>query len=218
MKQLLLIVISFTLLIGCQQEEENIILQETGVVVNHSGTDYCNIVIELDNGQKIQPHYYPEGFKFIQGQRLLIDYAELPNIVSTCGKGTVCEIISVEVLDCGSPVIEARDEDLNTFANDPLTIHAVELNGDCLNLMLSYSGGCKEHEFQLFLTGEDSTGAETAVLELRHDANNDMCEAALSKELQFNLLSLKEKGYTKFQINALLENGETYSELFELIP
>lgn len=218
MKQLLFILISTILMVGCQQDEEAVILQETGIVINYSGTDYCNFVIELENGQKIQPHYYPEGFEFVQGQRLLVDYIKLPNIVSTCGKGTVCELINVEVLDCGFPVIELGDEDLDTFANDPLIIHDISLQGDCLNLMVSYSGGCQHHEFQLFFTGEDSTEADTAILELRHDANNDMCEAALSKELQFNLNSLKEKGYTKFQVNAFLENGETYSEIFESAP
>ncbi len=218
MKQLIILISLIIMLVGCQQNEEPAILQETGVVVNYAGTDYCSIVIELDNGQKIQPLYYPENFEFIQGQRLLVNYSELPNIVSTCGKGTVCEIINVEVLDCGFPVTEAEGEELDTFPNDPVNIIEIAVNEDCLFLLVSYSGGCQKHEFDLVENNEKDADEDTAIIELRHDGNNDLCEAALSTELQFNLLSLKEKGYTKFQFNALLENGETYTEIFDLEP
>lgn len=214
MKQLSLFILSLILFTGCQQNEEPEIQQETGVVVNYAGAEHCSIVIELDNGQKIQPLDYPEGFVFIQGQRLLVNYTVLPNIISTCDKGTVCEILSIEELECGSPVTEIEPEDYSSIPNDPLTIHDISIDGDCLYLKVSFSGGCQNHTFNLIRVDGEHSDEETAVLELRHDANGDLCEAALSMDLRFNLSALNDEGYKQFIFNALLENGETYSEMF----
>ncbi len=216
MKPFILFILSLILFTGCQQNEEPEIQQETGVVVNYAGAEHCSIVIELDNGQKIQPLNYPEGFVFIQGQRLLLNYTVLPNIISTCGKGTVCEILSIEELECGSPVTEIVPEDYSSFPNDPLTIHDISIDGECLYLRVSYSGGCQNHSFNLVRADEEHSDEDTPVLELRHDANGDLCEAALSMELRFNLSTLKDEGYKQFIFKALLENEETYSEMFAI--
>lgn len=218
MKKLILFIFPIIILLGCQQNEEPVILQETGVVVNYAGAEYCSIIIELDNGQTIQPLRYPEGFVFVQGQRLLVNYTELPNIVSTCGKGIVSEILSIEEIDCGAPVTEPELEEYNTMPNDPVIIHEASVNDDCLYLKVEYSGGCRNHYFNLVKINEDDYEKDTAVLELRHDANGDVCEAALSKDLQFSLVSLKTSDYKRLIFKAILENGDTYTDLFELEP
>ena len=66
MRLFLTVLIIFSLfLVGCQEDEE-ITFQETGLVVDYAGAGNCNFVIELDNGNRIQPIYYPDGFTFFQ--------------------------------------------------------------------------------------------------------------------------------------------------------
>lgn len=215
MKYIILLFCSLFLFTACQQNEEPVIYQETGVVVNYAGADHCSVVIELDNGQKILPLYHPEDFVFYQGQRLLLNYLELPNIMSTCGRGIASEIIHVEELSCGSPLTEIEMHEYNSLPNDPVFIHEAYLDGDCLNLKVSFSGGCRNHAFDLARIIDDQQKNESALLELRHDANGDLCEAALSMELRFNVSDLKEQGYKQFIFEATLNNGETFRELFK---
>jgi hypothetical protein len=54
------------------------------------------------------------------------------------------------------------------------------------------------------------------VLEIRHDAKGDMCEAWLTQEVQFDLTALKEDGITQIQLKALLTSGETYNEILQI--
>ncbi|HKJ80063.1 MAG TPA: hypothetical protein VKA10_11030, partial [Prolixibacteraceae bacterium] len=48
---------------ACQQENETVFYQETGLVMDYAGAGNCKFVIELDNGNRIQPYLYPEGFE-----------------------------------------------------------------------------------------------------------------------------------------------------------
>lgn len=217
MKHILLLLHALFLFAACRQNEEPVVYQETGVVVNYAGAEHCRVVIELDNGQKILPLYHPEDFVFFQGQRLLLNYRELPNIMSTCGKGIASEIIHVEEISCGAPLTEIGLNEYNSLPNDPVYIHEVFIDGDCLHLKVSFSGGCRNHAFHLAKINDDQQENETALLELRHDANGDLCEAALSLELRFNISDLREQGYQQFMFQAVLENGDTFSELFELV-
>jgi hypothetical protein len=218
MKQLIyLLSITLILLAGCQQTEEPVVYQVTGTVLDYAGTEHCRFVIELDNGQTIQPLHYPEGFKFIEGQRVLVDYIELPNVISTCDKGNACDLISVEEIGCGMPLTDLHQHNYNSLPNDPVYLHEVFILGDCLQLKISFSGGCRTHVFDLARIHEKNPEeSDIAYVELRHNANGDMCEAYLTKKLRFNLSELKDDGITRFHFSAQQENGETYIELFEL--
>ncbi len=216
LKPILLLIFALILFSSCRQNEESVVYKETGVVINYAGANHCSVVIELDNGQKILPLYFPEDFVFIQGQRLLVNYTELPNIMSTCGKGIACEITHVEEISCGAPLKEIELNEYNSLPNDPVFIHEVYTDGDCLNLKVSFTGGCRNHTFVLAKINDDQQENETALLELRHDANGDLCEAALSMELRFNITDLREQGYQQFMFQAVLENGGTFRELFKL--
>src|SRR5690554_3596374 len=106
MKQIAIPILLIFIFVSCDKHEEPVINQETGVVLNYAGADHCSFVIELDNGQEILPLYYPDDFEFINGQRVLVSYTELPNVVSTCGKGMVSKITHIEEIACGLPLTE----------------------------------------------------------------------------------------------------------------
>lgn len=105
MKQIIIILFLFSIiLVGCQKDEE-ITLQESGIVVDYAGAGNCNLIIELDNGGRIQPLYYPDGFTFTQGQRVLVEYVELPNVIAGCDRGMAAEIKYAEELNC-APIVD----------------------------------------------------------------------------------------------------------------
>ena len=217
MRKIVLIYIAFAIICAGCQEKEEIAFQETGVVVDFAGTDHCSFIIELDNGKKIQPLHFPEEFEFVQGQRVLVDYVKLPNVIPTCDKGTACDILNVEELSCGAPITDLYAHNYDSLANDPVHIHEVTVDNDCLYLKLSFSGGCQSHKIELARIHSDSHDeTEIPLLEIRHDANGDMCEAWLTQEVQFDLTALKEDGITQFQLEALLTSGETFSEIFQI--
>ncbi|MCA1760365.1 MAG: NigD-like protein [Bacteroidales bacterium] len=217
MKKIFLIATVLTIIFAGCQEKEDMTFQETGVVVDYAGTDHCSFIIELDNGEKIQPLHFPEDFAFVQGQRVLVDYVKLPNVIPTCDKGIACDILNVEELDCGSEMTDLYAHNYDSLANDPVHLHEVAVDGDCLYLKLSFSGGCRNHKIELArIHLENGNEAEIPVLEIRHNAKGDMCEAWLTQEVQFDLTPLKEAGITQFQLKALLISGETYNEIIEM--
>ncbi|WP_339736969.1 NigD-like C-terminal domain-containing protein [uncultured Sunxiuqinia sp.] len=91
--------------------------------------------------------------------------------------------------------------DLNVFnydslKNDPVTINTVKVKGDLLIVNLSYGGGCKEHIIDLAHV-HPSCGTPPLPppsFQIRHNANNDACEAWISETLQFDISRLRESG------------------------
>ncbi len=77
---------------------------------------------------------------------------------------------------------------------DGLSITSAKIEGDLLRLRVRHSGGCEEHDYELFW---DGTVLESlplqAELKLVHDANGDECEALLSRDLVFDLGPMREE-------------------------
>jgi len=216
----LLFAFSVIFITACQNDEE-IILEEIGLVVDYAGAGNCGFVIELENGSlengsKIQPLYYPDGFTFSQGQRVHVQYVELTTVVPSCDRGVAAEIVFIEELSCAS-YVDLYFSNYDSLARDPIFIHEAFVDGDCLQIKLSYSGGCKTHTIDLARM-HPWTASSSAVptFEIRHNANGDMCEAYFTKELRFDLSSLRLEGKKEFVLTAKLTDGKMYNQLFEL--
>ena len=216
MKRLItMLFLAVILFSGCQQEEE-ITFQETGLVVDYAGAGNCGFVIELDNGTRIQPLYYPDDFIFAHGQRVLIEYVELSNMIPACDRGAACEIKYIEELSC-APYIDLYFSNYDSLARDPIFMHEAFIDGDCLHIKLSFSGGCQEHTIDLArMHPWYSNSTNIPTFEIRHNANGDVCEAYFTKELRFDLTPLKLEGKTEFVLTAKLTNGDVYNKIFEL--
>ncbi|MBX7093970.1 MAG: hypothetical protein K1X56_04560 [Flavobacteriales bacterium] len=79
-----------------------------------------------------------------------------------------------------------------TADHDPFTIDTVTLSGDILSITVSYSGGCKEHQFDLAFNGmyKKSMPVQAAIF-LLHENNGDACRALLTKTYRFNIKSIR---------------------------
>ncbi|TNF45090.1 MAG: hypothetical protein EP310_02255 [Bacteroidetes bacterium] len=210
-----LFVFFFIFLTSCQNEDE-ILLEEVGMVVDYAGAGNCGFVIELENGSRIQPLYFPDGFTFSQGQRVHVQYVELTTVVSPCDRGIPADIVFVEELNC-APYIDLYFSNYDSLARDPVFIHEAFVDGDCLQIKLSYSGGCKTHTIDLARM-HPWTASSSAVptFEIRHNANGDMCEAWFTKEMRFDLSSLRLEGKKEFVLTAKLTDGTMYNKLFRM--
>lgn len=215
-RKLFLFAIFAIFITACQNNDEEIKIEEIGMVVDYAGAGNCGFIIELENGNRIQPLYYPEGFTFSQGQRVHVEYVELLNIVPSCDRGMPAEIVFVEELNC-APYIDLYFSNYDSLARDPIYLHEAFVDGDCLQIKLSYSGGCKEHTIDLALMHPWTASSSTVpTFEIRHNANGDMCEAFFTRELRYDLIPLKMEGFKKFVLTAKLADGGIYNKVFDL--
>jgi hypothetical protein len=71
------------------------------------------------------------------------------------------------------------------------SINNVKRVGDFLQIILSYSGGCKIHDFEIIWDGIVYTDEPCHMnLLLIHNANNDTCEALITRTVVVNLEEL----------------------------
>jgi hypothetical protein len=90
-----------------------------------------------------------------------------------------------------APIVRRCDPNLR---RDPYRVLDAEITADTLLMSVQYGGGCREHTFTLCWSGEilESYPVQ-APLVLHHDAHGDLCRALITKDLRFNLRSLKKE-------------------------
>lgn len=203
----LLIFVTILLLASCDKDEENL-FRNTGMVTEIPGSNNCGVLIKLDNGATIQPLFYPEHSNFSLGKRVYVEYVELQNVISGCKEGTLCEIKTIEELGC-TPVMGLTELSEDKFkGNDPVMVQQVKAEKNCLYITVSFSGGCRNHNVALIATKPlAADDMSIPVLEIRHNANNDMCEALLTKEYGFDLSVLKSFNKNKIIIRSKQPSG-----------
>ena len=213
---LFLLTVIVLALASCNNSDDEIKLDDTGMVIDYAGSGNCGFVIELDNGNRILPLYYPEGFTFAQGQRVHVEYVELSTTVSSCDRGIPADVVFVEELNCAS-YVDLYFSNYDSLARDPVYIHEAFVDEDCLQIKISYSGGCKEHTINLARMHPWIPGSSTVpVFEIRHNANGDMCEAYFTREFRFDLSPLKAEGIKEFVLTAKLTDGTVFNKIFDL--
>jgi len=82
---------------------------------------------------------------------------------------------------------------------DPVTVNGVSIEGDELTVDVSYSGGCREHGFKLYMqpTFAESNPVQ-ANLYLSHNCNGDFCRALISESLTFDVRKIAELYYEQY--------------------
>lgn len=78
--------------------------------------------------------------------------------------------------------------------SDPVKIKSATISGNIMTLEVTYSGGCKDHEFQLI--GREMISKSLPPIrsvKLVHTGNEDMCDALIMKTLKFDIRELAYK-------------------------
>lgn len=92
-------------------------------------------------------------------------------------------------------------DDLSIINKNPLQFNKASVDGDKLIFNLSYSGGCRNHEVELFaLKSIEKTNPARATVLLSHNSNDDLCEAYITKDYKFDLSALKDYAINHYSI------------------
>lgn len=103
--------------------------------------------------------------------------------------------INIKPLSANMPgqvqLINANNSEV--IKKDMLNVNEISLEKDLLTFSVGHSGGCREHFIELFAFKEiaKSDPAQVTVT-LSHNSNGDMCEAYVTRKIQFDLLPLKQ--------------------------
>ena len=72
--------------------------------------------------------------------------------------------------------------------SDAFELNRARMDGSVLHLNVSYSGGCEEHIFNAYNTGQVMKSLPPGlVLYIAHDGGGDLCEAYLTEDVQIDL-------------------------------
>src|SRR5687767_105037 len=99
-------------------------------------------------------------------------------------------------------IVITPNADSPRWPSDAVTIQGFAFKGDSLELSVSFGGGCREHAFVLLADAAwmESYPVQVAV-RLSHDANEDACDALLSRVLRFDLTPLKAAYASSYQVS-----------------
>lgn len=101
--------------------------------------------------------------------------------------------------DACTKYVELNYSNYNSLKTDPLSLINAKIDGDCLILTLQYGGGCKEHQIDLALIQPEcgTPPLPPPTFEIRHNANDDVCKALITKEYSFDISGIREEGKNK---------------------
>ena len=105
--------------------------------------------------------------------------------------------------------IELNYSNYNSLKTDPLSFISAKIDGDCLVLTLQYGGGCKEHQIDLALIQSEcgTPPLPPPTFEIRHNANDDVCKALITKEYSFDISGIRENGKHKTDFILIIRNA-----------
>ena len=95
-----------------------------------------------------------------------------------------------------------KSVDLKGVKTTPTKIDSAWIDGNNLHLKVLYSGGCKEHTFELLGNGfmMKSLPPQTNI-KLLHNSNDDHCRELIKEEHVFNLQPLQYSGNKELVIH-----------------
>ena len=89
------------------------------------------------------------------------------------------------------------------FTSDSFVLNNAVITDDALIINVSYSGGCKDHQFTLVVSESflESLPVQLSAY-VAHDANEDTCEAWPTEEYYFDLTPIKDLYQESYQQKA----------------
>jgi hypothetical protein len=90
-------------------------------------------------------------------------------------------------------IVMALGEDEKKWPADPISIRSGRIENDTLFMVVTYGGGCQEHEYALIASNGWLESAPVQVHAfLAHDAKGDICKALKGADLKFDLTPARD--------------------------
>ncbi|MGK9475760.1 hypothetical protein [Melioribacter sp. OK-6-Me] len=125
-------------------------------------------------------------------------------------------VVELEILNSPNPIQIESIKELELYKKDPYVINKMELLDDKLILQVSYSGGCRKHEFYTLWYYPPWSSVSDVNLYLMHDNNGDMCEAYLSDTVFIDLGPIKQY-FQSMNIDGVALHVHNNLELYDSI-
>lgn len=141
---------------------------------------------------------------------VLIKFTDDPEVYR-CGRGGR-EIPSIRITDIKKNAQEVgilHENEWDKYSMDPFRLDTAYVENDWLMMKVSYGGGCREHDFNLWKLPPNALDPPPVELALSHNANKDMCDAYITRWLVFSLVPIREKG--KHEVTFLLRGSPEMS-------
>lgn len=189
-----------------------------GAVVDKTGLDGCGLVVKTSPGKFLEPVSVPNNTKLYDGQEIKFKYINAPGWGSICMVGDIVKILQIDGVTGCLPIVYDFDSIDVNLPGDRFEINSFEISGDCLSLSVSYSGGCKKHQFKM-IRGYDRCATPPVpppMFYITHNANGDMCEAYPTKNISFDLTSLQVNNTNNVTFTIVANNGD-FNETLEYV-
>lgn len=173
--------------------------------------DGCGWTILIDD-VTYHPVNLDSAFR-IADLQVLVKYVTDPEEFR-CGRGgVVYPSVRITEIRMNAPDLGILHEDeWEKYSMDPFKMDSAYLDDDWLMIRVSYSGGCRDHEFKLWRLPPNALDPPPVELALSHEANGDMCEAYITRWLVFSLVPLRERG--RHEVKFLLRGEPIMSSYF----
>lgn len=79
-----------------QTNDDTMTCKTNGTVKDYAGLDGCGLLIELKNGDKLEPMEVVDDFKLKDGQNIAFDYEEVEDMASICMAGKIVRITCIK--------------------------------------------------------------------------------------------------------------------------
>lgn len=127
-----------------------------GKVVDMTGMDGCGLMIELEDGKKLQVTVLPEGMELVAGQHIRFDYEKAEGM-GICMMGEMVKISCLEVIESETEqssetctAFNFGDVDSAKISSAPyFKVYGYRTAGTLLYMDIGYSGCNRDRDFQL---------------------------------------------------------------------
>ncbi|MFA6483170.1 MAG: hypothetical protein WCW62_11365 [Bacteroidales bacterium] len=177
--------------------------------------DGCGWMISFDspdNGVTYHPVNLDKDYQ-VNGLNVLVKYTADPEEFR-CGRGgATYPSIRITEIKMNAPAVGIlHDNEWDKYSMDAFRLDSAFVKDDNLLMRVSYSGGCRDHEFNLWRLPTNALDPPPIELALSHNSNGDLCEAWITRWLVFSLVPLREKN--KHEVKFLLRGSPEMSAYF----
>jgi hypothetical protein len=87
------------------------------------------------------------------------------------------------------PLVIITDRPPDSLLLDPFWLEDLSIDGDVLTISLTYSGGCNDHDYQLYMSPAAfmESYPVQANLYLWHNGYDDACDAIIGEDVRFDI-------------------------------
>jgi len=165
----------------------------------------CGLIVKSFDDQFYEVNEVYGDITFLEGQYIAVYYTVSPQLGSCSGYYVINITRFCNFTDClpivSIPIIISPGPYPFPYWADDFHINSAWIEDDCINLSVTYSGGCETHLFRLVKAFNTfDTPPLTRTFKLDHQGFDDACDALITETISFNLTGAVTPSDTSIKI------------------